>query len=216
MSLEIGNRLRSLRKARGLSQEAVARQTNIGLKAYGDLERGRTIDPHYSTLEGIAHALGTTVAELVGEEPALAGSPGKADAPQKTRLADADPSSKLIEAEVLEEIAELWAEQLARGFYDRRTLGMMHMAGGILAMNHDAPLGEDRENFPPNFLEQLAAAEERFVDVGAQIWEAIEEADHGHPTLPDELAARRKAKNEAREALLQQLRGGAPVEAEAN
>jgi transcriptional regulator with XRE-family HTH domain len=69
MSIEIGNRLRSLRKARGLSQEAVARQTNIGLKAYGDLERGRTIDPHYSTLEGIAHALGTTVAELVGEEP---------------------------------------------------------------------------------------------------------------------------------------------------
>ena len=216
MSIEIGNRLRSLREARGLSQEAVARQTNIGLKAYGDLERGRTIDPHYSTLEGIAHALGTTVAELVGEEPALAGSPGKADAPQKTGLADADPSSKLMEAMVLEEIAELWAEQLARGFYDRRTLGMMYMAGGILAMNHEADLEEDRENLPPNFLEQLEAAEERFVAVGTQIWEALEEADHGHPTRPDELAARRKAKREASEALRQQLRGGAPVEAEAN
>jgi transcriptional regulator with XRE-family HTH domain len=216
MSIEIGNRLRSLREARGLSQEAVARQTNIGLKAYGDLERGRTIDPHYSTLEGIAHALSTTVAELVGEEPALAGSPGKPDAPQKTGLADADPSSKLIEAKVLEEIAELWAEQLARGFYDRHTLGMMRIAGGILAMSHDAALGEDRENLPPSFLEQLAAAEERFVAVDAQIWEAIEEADHGRPVLPDELAARRKARNEASEALRQQLRSGVPVEAEAN
>jgi transcriptional regulator with XRE-family HTH domain len=71
MSTDLGNRLRSLRRARGLSQEAVARQTNIGLKAYGDLERGRTTDPHYSTLEGIAHALGVTVAELTGEEAAV-------------------------------------------------------------------------------------------------------------------------------------------------
>jgi transcriptional regulator with XRE-family HTH domain len=86
MSIEIGNRLRSLRKARGLSQEAVARQTNIGLKAYGDLERGRTIDPHYSTLEGIAHALGTTVAELVGEKELapLDKAPGEAGSSQKS------------------------------------------------------------------------------------------------------------------------------------
>jgi transcriptional regulator with XRE-family HTH domain len=211
MSVDIGARIRSLRTARGLSQEEVARRTGIGLKSYGDLERGRTKDPHYSTLRGVARALGVRVEELI-EEPAVPLD----EAPQKTGLADADPSSKLIEAEVLEEMAELWAEQLARGFYDRRTLGMMHMAGGILAMNHDAALGEDRENLPPNFLEQLAAAEERFVAVGTQIWEAIEEADHGHPTLPDELAARRKARNEAREALRQQLRGGAPVEAEAH
>jgi transcriptional regulator with XRE-family HTH domain len=44
----------------------------MGLRGYSDLERGVATDPHYSTLEGIAHALGTTVAELVGEEePAL-------------------------------------------------------------------------------------------------------------------------------------------------
>ena len=78
MSIEIGNRLRNVRNARGLSQEAVARRANIGLKAYGDLERGRTSDPHYSTLEDVARALGTTVAELVSEEPALV---GKAEAP---------------------------------------------------------------------------------------------------------------------------------------
>jgi transcriptional regulator with XRE-family HTH domain len=83
MSIALGERLRNLRKARGLSQEELARRTNIGVKAYGDLERGRTLDPHYSTLEGLAHALGITVVELVGEEsePVLAGP--KADAPQE-------------------------------------------------------------------------------------------------------------------------------------
>jgi transcriptional regulator with XRE-family HTH domain len=68
MSTDLGSRLRTLRKARGLSQEAVARGADIGLRAYGDLERGRALDPHYSTLEGIAHTLGVSVAELVGEE----------------------------------------------------------------------------------------------------------------------------------------------------
>jgi transcriptional regulator with XRE-family HTH domain len=103
MSVDIGERIRSLRTARGLSQEEVARRTGIGLKSYGDLERGRTKDPHYSTLRGVARALGVRVEELI-EEPAVPLD----EAPQKTALADADPSSKLIEAEVLEEIAELW------------------------------------------------------------------------------------------------------------
>jgi transcriptional regulator with XRE-family HTH domain len=88
MSIALGERLHNLRKARGLSQEEVARRTNIGVKAYRDLERGRTLDPHYSTLEGLAHALGITVVELVGEEsePVLAGP--KVEAPWAGRLVD--------------------------------------------------------------------------------------------------------------------------------
>jgi len=66
--------------ARGLSQEEVARRTGIGLKSYGDLERGRTKDPHYSTLRGVARALEVRVEDLL-EEPALAGTPGKAEDP---------------------------------------------------------------------------------------------------------------------------------------
>ena len=84
MSTDLSNRLRSLRKERGLSQEAVARRADIGLRAYGDLERGRASDPHYSTLEGIALALGTTVAELVGEEPVLTGPKAKAPLSEAT------------------------------------------------------------------------------------------------------------------------------------
>jgi transcriptional regulator with XRE-family HTH domain len=67
MSTGIGERLRRLRHERGLSQEDVARRTGIGLKSYGDLERGKTTDPHFSTLSAIAGALDTRVAELVGE-----------------------------------------------------------------------------------------------------------------------------------------------------
>jgi transcriptional regulator with XRE-family HTH domain len=71
MSVDIGGRIRALRTERGLSQEEVARRTGVSLGSYGDIERGVTTDPHYSTLLGIAHALGTTVAELVGEEPSV-------------------------------------------------------------------------------------------------------------------------------------------------
>jgi transcriptional regulator with XRE-family HTH domain len=70
MSVEIGERIRALRTARGLSQEEVARRTGIGLKSYGDLERGRTRDPHYSTLRGVARALDVGVEDLL-EEPAV-------------------------------------------------------------------------------------------------------------------------------------------------
>jgi transcriptional regulator with XRE-family HTH domain len=83
MSAEIGRRIRTLRKERGLSQEDVARRTEIGIKAYGDLERGRTQDPHYSTLLGIARALDVPVEDLIREPVPLDEAPmevGQAEA----------------------------------------------------------------------------------------------------------------------------------------
>jgi transcriptional regulator with XRE-family HTH domain len=68
MSVALSERLRRLRKERRLSQEAVARRADIGLRAYGELERGIATDPHLTTLEGIANAFGMAVTELVGEE----------------------------------------------------------------------------------------------------------------------------------------------------
>jgi transcriptional regulator with XRE-family HTH domain len=79
----LSERLRKLRKEQGLSQEAVARRADIGLRAYGELERGIAKDPHLTTLEGIASALGTTVAELVGEESEVSAA-GKVSAPPET------------------------------------------------------------------------------------------------------------------------------------
>src|ERR1051325_7503992 len=78
MAADIGRRIRDLRSAQGLSQEEVARRTNIGLKTYSRLEQGRTKDPHSSTLLEIARALGVPVEDLV-REPSLT---GKAEAPQ--------------------------------------------------------------------------------------------------------------------------------------
>jgi transcriptional regulator with XRE-family HTH domain len=66
--VDIGARLRTARKAAGLTQEGVARRAGLTLKAVGEVERGEVQDPHYSTLTAIARALGMTVGELVGEE----------------------------------------------------------------------------------------------------------------------------------------------------
>jgi len=70
--MSLGPRVRERRGALGLSQEHLAHQAGLSWGAIQRLEAGKITDPHYSTLEGIARALGTTVAELVGEEePAL-------------------------------------------------------------------------------------------------------------------------------------------------
>jgi transcriptional regulator with XRE-family HTH domain len=195
------DRLAELRESQGLTLRDLAERSGVDANTINQVELGHR-RPRPSTLRKLAKALDVEVADFF-KEPALPLD----EAPREKGLADADPSSKLIEAMVLEKIAELWAEQLARGFYDRRTLGMMRMAGGTLAMNHDAVFREDRENLPPNFLEQLEAAEERFVAVEIQIWEAIEAADSEQAAPPDELAARREAREAKREELRQQLRG---------
>lgn len=77
--MDIGGRVREARKRSGLSQEALARRAGVTLAAIGQLERGVSTDPHYSTLAGIAAATGTTIATLVGEERAAA---PKASAPE--------------------------------------------------------------------------------------------------------------------------------------
>jgi transcriptional regulator with XRE-family HTH domain len=64
----LGPRVRERRIALGLSQEHLARGAGVSLNAVHKLEMGRITDPHFSTLSAIAHGLGTTVAELVGEE----------------------------------------------------------------------------------------------------------------------------------------------------
>ena len=66
--MSIGPRVRERRKAQRLSQEQLASQAGLTWSAIQRLEAGQVTDPHYSTLSSIAHVLGTTVAELVGEE----------------------------------------------------------------------------------------------------------------------------------------------------
>jgi len=71
--VSLGDKVRATRKAAGISQEEVARRAGVSLNVINRLERGVILDPHYSTLRGIASALGVPVEDLV-REPALAGN----------------------------------------------------------------------------------------------------------------------------------------------
>jgi transcriptional regulator with XRE-family HTH domain len=92
----LGERVRAVRKARDLSQEALAREAGVSLNLVNKLERGVVIDPHYSTLSGIARALGVPVQELVREPAVLL-----AEAPPK----QAGPNA--LTAQLTAEIAEV-------------------------------------------------------------------------------------------------------------
>lgn len=66
MSVDIRKRIRDLRKARGMSAKDVAEKMGISRPFYTQLEGGtRRLSVQY--LEGIAKALGTTVADLYSE-----------------------------------------------------------------------------------------------------------------------------------------------------
>jgi transcriptional regulator with XRE-family HTH domain len=189
--------VKRLRQEREWNQTELAYHAGLAPSVISQIENGKR-DPSARTLRKLAAALGVEVGDLFP----------KAQAPLPTGLANADPSAELAETAMLEEFAELWAEQLARGFYDRRTLVAMNRAGFMLAVDHEHNFREVRGTLPPRFRAQLEAAEERFADVGAQIVEAresLEEAERGYRTPPDELAAKREAK---REEHLQRLRGG--------
>ena len=198
-------RLKEVRELHGWSQAKLAEESDVSRDSISNYETGQR-EAWPATAKKLADALHVEIADLREPVRELATS-GKAEAPMEAGFAGADPYSRMIYAEVLEGIAGLWAEELARGLYDRRTLGLKHMVGAIIAMNHEAAVREDRQNFPPHFLEQLEAAEERFVAVEIQIWEAMEAADSEQAAPPDELAARREAREAKREELRQQLRG---------
>jgi transcriptional regulator with XRE-family HTH domain len=62
--MPIGDRLKELRKAAGLSQMELARASGLSLSIITQLEQGRATDPKLSTLKALAKALGCTLDEL--------------------------------------------------------------------------------------------------------------------------------------------------------
>ncbi|MDB5554784.1 MAG: transcriptional regulator [Rhizobium sp.] len=72
-------RVRGLREARGLSQEAFAERAGLKYKHYQAIEAGRKSDIRFSTLEKLAKACGLEAWELLNFEsdlPALAEEKG--------------------------------------------------------------------------------------------------------------------------------------------
>jgi transcriptional regulator with XRE-family HTH domain len=73
-------RIRALREAHGLTQEAFAERADLSYKHYQQVEAGRKFDIRLSTLIKMADALGVTLRELVDFEmapAAVAESAGK-------------------------------------------------------------------------------------------------------------------------------------------
>lgn len=73
-------RLRQLREALGLSQEAFAERAGLKYKHYQAIEAGRKTDVRFSTLDKLARACGMEIWELLNVDVsplALAEEPGK-------------------------------------------------------------------------------------------------------------------------------------------
>jgi transcriptional regulator with XRE-family HTH domain len=130
--VSIGDKVRATRKAAGISQEEVARRAGVSLNVINRLERGVILDPHYSTLRGIASALGVPVEDLV-REPALA---GKAEAPE-TRPADEPLISRPEVREWLSEQGHETLEEFRSMVEELETLEEVEQAIGELREKRD-------------------------------------------------------------------------------
>ena len=68
MAGEIGARIKEIRKKRGLTQVQLAKKAGISQSALSDIESQISSKrPSATTIQLLASALGTTVAELMGE-----------------------------------------------------------------------------------------------------------------------------------------------------
>jgi transcriptional regulator with XRE-family HTH domain len=64
----VGRRLRTLRQARGLSQEALSHVSGVLATVISRIERGVIVEPSLRTLRALARGLDVTLDELAGEE----------------------------------------------------------------------------------------------------------------------------------------------------
>jgi transcriptional regulator with XRE-family HTH domain len=80
--MNLGSLVRQRRKALGLTQEELARRASLSLGVVHRLEAGRIRDPHYSTLEAMAGALGVDVGELLRDTYPLGRAPSGSGQPE--------------------------------------------------------------------------------------------------------------------------------------
>ncbi len=64
VALMIGKKIKALREAKGLSQEALARSANLSTSVVARLEQGKIADPQWSTMCALADALGADLADF--------------------------------------------------------------------------------------------------------------------------------------------------------
>jgi transcriptional regulator with XRE-family HTH domain len=64
----VGDRLRALRDAAGLTQQQLATAAKLSISVVAQIEQGKTDDPRLSTLRALAKVLGVSLDELAGEK----------------------------------------------------------------------------------------------------------------------------------------------------
>ena len=64
----LADRVKQLREAAGMSQQALAVSAGLSISVITQLEQGQKADPRISTVAALAQALGVTVDELLREE----------------------------------------------------------------------------------------------------------------------------------------------------
>ena len=113
--MEIGRHIRARRRAMNLSQDALARQADVSLSLINQIERGVITDPHYSTLNRIAEAMGVSVAELLeGQKVPLVTMQGQANVEVRARVI-----AVIREAAIHVGASEDLADEVAREGADR-------------------------------------------------------------------------------------------------
>lgn len=65
--IQVGNRIKEIRKSRGFSQREVATKLNMAFSTYSNYENNNR-EPNFETLKRIADILGVSVAQLVNDE----------------------------------------------------------------------------------------------------------------------------------------------------
>jgi transcriptional regulator with XRE-family HTH domain len=66
--MPIKDRLKQLRTAAGMTQQALAVKAGLSVSAVVHLEAGRIPDPRISTLRALARALGVSIDDLAAED----------------------------------------------------------------------------------------------------------------------------------------------------
>jgi transcriptional regulator with XRE-family HTH domain len=83
--MPIGDRLKQLRTAAKLTQQALAVKAGLSVSAVIHIEAGRVPDPRVRTIQAIARALGVTVDEIISEEEGEALDQTEPERPKKPR-----------------------------------------------------------------------------------------------------------------------------------
>jgi transcriptional regulator with XRE-family HTH domain len=80
--MTFGQRLKQLREAAGMTQEALARAANLALSTVAKMET-RSIDPEWSTVRRLANALGVSCSAFELPEPPASEASGESARPEK-------------------------------------------------------------------------------------------------------------------------------------